>query len=305
MAVMQARPRQDDRAPRALIPDPRRVAGGLGWFSIGLGLAAALAPHRVARMIGVRPSRTVATVLRLVGVREIGAGLGILSQWRPARWLWARVAGDAMDLALLTTAMRSRRARKNRLAAAAAAVVGVTLLDTVSSAGLSRRDGASAGAVVARRAITIKRRPDELYRFWRDFTNMPRFMHRVHAVQRVSERRSHWHVTGPGGVALEWDADITDDVPNERIAWHSLPDSPVDHAGVVRFRPAPGDRGTEVMVDMQYTPPGGGVGATVAKLFGAAPEQDLTEDLRRLKQLLETGEVVVSQPSSAGRGAQR
>ena len=268
----------------------------------------------MARMIGIRRSRIAARVLRLVGLRELGAGLGILSRARSERWLWARVAGDVMDLGLLGTAMRSRRVRRERIAAATAAVVGVTVLDALSSAKLSQSSGAAAGAVTLRRAISINRRPDEVYRFWRDFTNLPRFMQRVEAVQRLSERRSHWGVRGgPGGMTLEWDAEITDDVPNERITWRALPGSAVDHAGVVRFRPAPGGRGTEVSVEMQYTPPGGGVGAGVAKRFGAAPEQGLAEDLRHLKQLLETGEVVISagsergltQPPTTGRGGQR
>jgi uncharacterized membrane protein len=313
MAVIQARRRHDHRATRMLSFDPRHIASGLGWFSIGLGLAATLAPDRVARMIGIRRSRTAATVLRLVGLRELGAGLGILSRSRSARWLWARVAGDVMDLGLLTTAMRSRRGRRDRIGAATAAVVGVTVLDALSGAKLSRSNGAAAGAVTVRRAITINRRPDEVYRFWRDFTNLPRFMQRVEAVERLSERRSHWRVSGPGGMTLEWDAEITDDVPNERIAWRVLPGSPVDHAGIVRLRQAPGGRGTEAIVEMQYTPPGGGVGATVAKLVGAAPEQELAEALRRLKQILETGEVVISegserrvaQPPATRRGGQR
>src|SRR5262249_17391367 len=273
-----------------------------------------LAPDRMARMIGIRRSRIAARVLRLVGLRELGAGLGILSRARSERWLWARVAGDVMDLGLLGTAMRSRRVRRERIAAATAAVVGVTVLDALSSAKLSQSSGAAAGAVTLRRAISINRRPDEVYRFWRDFTNLPRFMQRVEAVQRLSERRSHWRVRGgPGGMTLEWDAEITDDGPNERIPGRALPGSAVDHAGVVRFRQAGGGRGTEVSVEMQYTPPGGGVGAGVAKRFGAAPEQGLAEDLRHLKRLLETGEVVISagsergltQPPTTGRGGQR
>ena len=280
--------------------DPERVATGLGWFSIGLGVAELLAPGSVARTIGLKGVGISRTVTRLVGVREIASGVGILRERRPVGWMWSRVAGDVMDLALLGVGFTARRANRKRLVAAAAGVVGVTVVDALCAdqlAGLSRlslryeRDG----RLRVRKRITVNRPPDALYRFWRDVTNLPRFMHRVEAVQATGDRRTHWRAKGPAGVIVEWDAELTDDRPNELIAWRSVDTRPFHHAGVVRFEPAPAGRGTMVTVEMEYTPPGGSVTASMAKLIGMAPDQQLQEDLRRFKQLMETGQVVVSE----------
>jgi uncharacterized membrane protein len=280
--------------------DARRLAGAMGWLGIGLGLAGVLAPRRTARMLGVRDTRSATTALRVVGLREIATGLGILTRPRPAGWLWARVAGDLMDLALLTPALASRRARTTRVAAATAAALGVTALDAQCARQLSRAGEPTRRAVAARRTITINRPPEELYRFWRAFTNLPRFMHRLESVQGLGERRTHWRARGPAGSVVEWDAEVLEDKPNELISWRSLPGSDVNHAGVVRFERAPGGRGTQVAVELEYTPPGGGLGATLAKVVGRAPEQELQEDLRRFKQLMETGEVVMSEGVQRG-----
>jgi uncharacterized membrane protein len=307
----------DRRFPTSLGSfDARRMAGALGWFSIGLGLAGLLAPRRTARMIGVRDSHTAVRTLRIVGLRELACGVGILARPRPAGFLWARVPGDLMDLALLVPALTSRRARQNRVAVATAGVLGVTVLDAQCAHELSRatRGASRRRTVSVRRTITINRSPDELYRFWHDFTNLPRFMPRLESVQVLGERRSRWRARGPAGASLEWEAEIVDDKPNELIAWRSLAGSPVDHAGAVRFERAPGGRGTQVAVELEYTPPGGVVGATLAKALGRAPEQELQADLRRFKQLMETGEVVLSEgvlrgvaqpPEGEGRGAPR
>jgi uncharacterized membrane protein len=239
-------------------------------------------------------------VLRAVGVREIASGLGILSQPRPAGWVWTRVAGDVIDLALLTSALGARRARPRRIVTAALAVAGVTALDALTARQLGRQDGATAGpapahAVTARKVVTISAPPEQLYRFWRDFTNLPRFMQRLESVEVRGDRRSRWRARAPGGMVVEWEAEVVDDTPNELIAWRSLPGSRLSHAGVVRFTPAPRGRGTEVAVEMAYTPPGGALGARMARLVGRAPEQELQEDLRRFKQMMEAGDIVVSE----------
>jgi uncharacterized membrane protein len=142
---------------------------------------------------------------------------------------------------------------------------------------------------------------EEVYAFWRDLRNLSRFMMHVELVT-TSGDRSHWIVKGPAGTTVEWDAEITEERPNELLAWRSLPGSQIENSGSVRFKKAPADRGTEVHVSLQYEPPAGKAGAALAKLFGEEPTQQLTDDLRRFKQVMETGEVVLSDGSLGGAG---
>ena len=153
-----------------------------------------------------------------------------------------------------------------------------------------------------RKAITVNRPPEEVYRFWHDFRNLPRFMHHLESVQVTGDRRSHWKTKGPAGMSVEWDAETVDDRPNELIAWRSVEGSQVDNAGSVRFVPAPGGRGTEVHVELRYSPPGGAVAAAIAWLFGESADQQVYDDLRAFKQVIETGEVLVSDATLGRRG---
>ena len=162
--------------------------------------------------------------------------------------------------------------------------------------------GRGAKGIKVEKSLTITKSPEELYRFWRDFENLPRFMGHLESVRVTGERRSHWRAKAPAGRTVEWDAEIVDDRPNELIAWRSLDGADVPNSGVVRFGPAPGGRGTEVKVELEYTPPGGAVGATIATLFGEEPTRQVAEDLRVLKQVLETGEVVRSDATLEGSG---
>jgi uncharacterized membrane protein len=132
---------------------------------------------------------------------------------------------------------------------------------------------------------------EEVYRFWRRLENLPRFMRHVEVVTDLGDGRSHWIVRGPAGLPLEWDAELINDVENRLIAWKSLPGADVVSAGSVRFSVAREGRSTEVSVHLQYAPPAGKAGAWAAGLFGREPSQTLREDLRRLKQLLEAGEI--------------
>lgn len=153
------------------------------------------------------------------------------------------------------------------------------------------------------KAITINRPIEEVYAFWRDFENLPRFMHHLEMVETTGNRRSHWVAKGPSDKGVEWDAEVTEDRPNELIAWRSIgKDDDVHNAGTVRFVKAPGGRGTEVHVFLEYDPPFGKAGALFAKLFGEEPGQQIDDDIRRLKQVLETGEVVRSNGSPEGMG---
>ncbi len=146
-------------------------------------------------------------------------------------------------------------------------------------------------------ATTINRRPEELYAAWRDFEQLPRFMSHLVSVHRLDQRRSHWKAKAPAGRVVEWDAEIINDVPNELIAWRTLANADVVSAGSVRFRRADNGHGTELRVRLQYEPPAGKVGSFVAWLLGNEPSQQIREDLRRFKQLLEAGEV----PTTAGQ----
>jgi uncharacterized membrane protein len=281
----------------------QRLAKGIGWFSLGMGLAGLAAPRRVARCIGAPDSRRSCAAMRLVGLREIASGLGILMRPRPTGWMWARVGGDVMDLALLGVAMRSRSGASNRLIAAGAGVAGITVLDYLSGKRVKgREEEGEVERVRIHRSITINRSPEDIYGFWRDFRNLPRVMKHLESVEWSSDGRSHWKATGPARTTFEWDAEIVEDRPNERIAWRSLEGSDIDHRGMVRFQPAPGGRGTEVHVYLHYDPPAGSVGRTVAQLLGQEPGQQIGEDLRRLKQVLESGEVVTADYHKEGTG---
>ena len=143
--------------------------------------------------------------------------------------------------------------------------------------------------VKVERAITIDRPAHELYAFWRDFENLPRFMEHLESVTVIDATRSHWIARAPVGQRVEWDAEIHNEVPDELIAWRSLPGSEIANAGSVHFTPAGG--GTEVRVVLSYEPPAGRLGDAVARLFGEAPAQQVQDALRRFKQVMEAGEV--------------
>ena len=153
------------------------------------------------------------------------------------------------------------------------------------------------------KSVTINRDASEIYEFWRKLENLPRFMEHLESVTTYDDKRSHWIAKGPAGKSVEWDAEIINEVPNELIGWRSLEDSEVDNAGSVQFRRAAGGRGTEVRVTMRYDPPGGALGAVVAKLFGEEPGQQVEGDLRRLKSLLEAGEVPTTEGQPTGTPA--
>jgi uncharacterized membrane protein len=228
-----------------------------------------------------------------------------------------RVASVALGAALIVYGFR-RRDRMGLAAALAGGAfmrrgatghcpvydaLGVSTGDADSVLARDRSDLTGRAATVnARKAIKIEHsvivlRPRaELYAFWRDFTNLPQFMEHLVAVRVDSPARSHWTVKVPGGKTVEWEAEIVNDVPDEIVAWKSVGDPDVANAGAVNFSDAPGDRGTVVKVTLDYEPPGGKFGAVLARLFGEDPDRQVREDLRRFKQLMETGEITTSAP---------
>jgi len=288
-----------------------RLALGLGWFSIALGVAEVTAPRVIARWSGIRTDESTASVVRSLGAREIGHGISILAQPDRARWLWSRVAGDAVDLSFLGTAMardRAGRADRKRVAIATAAVVGVAVLDVLAAQRLSRRPAArvrrAPRGVRVEQVVTINKPVEEVYRFWRNFENLPRFMRHLESVRVLDDRRSRWQAKGPAGTSVQWNAEILQEIEHEWIAWRSLPGSDVVNHGSVRFRRAPGARGTELRVQLEYEPPAGAFGRGIAWLFGEEPDRQIREDLRRFKQLMETGEIPVSDGPGLWRAAQ-
>ena len=280
-----------------------RLSRALGLFSVGLGLSQILAPRNVARTIGLQDDDRNRKIMMAFGFREVASGLGLISRPQSASFAWGRVVGDAMDLAMLSRALTSDRNDHNRAAVAMAAVLGVTALDLIAAKKLSQpHDAPGTGQrdkrrIRVKKAITVNRSPEEAYSLWRNFENLPRFMAHLESVRTMDEGRSYWRAQAPIGATVEWVAEVTDDRPNELIAWRSLEGADVANSGQVRFVSAPGGRGAEVQVELNYDPPGGIVGATFAKLFGEEPSEQLDGDLRRFKQVLEVGEVVHSDVS--------
>ena len=161
-----------------------------------------------------------------------------------------------------------------------------------------------AGRVHVTKSIIINKSPAELYHFWRNFENLPKFMNHLESVQNLGGNLSRWKAKAPLGTSVEWDAELSSDRENERIGWHSIEGSDIPNSGVVEFLPTV-DRGTEVRVILTYEPPAGEVGALFAKLFGEEPGQQVSEDLRRFKRLMETGEVIKTEGQTSGRAARK
>jgi uncharacterized membrane protein len=161
--------------------------------------------------------------------------------------------------------------------------------------------GLNKGIRVEKTVTILNKSPEELYRFWRNFENLPTFMKHLQSVTVLDQTRSHWVANAPVGSTVEWDAEIITEQENQLIAWTSVEDAQIDHSGFVRFQLAPPGRGTEVKVVMEYSPPAGIVGATIAKLFGEEPEQQIGDDLARFKMLMEAGEIATTEGQPAGR----
>jgi hypothetical protein len=209
-----------------LAPSIARIALGLGLLGVGLGLAELLAPRRMLRLIGARDRSRTRALTRAYGVRELVSGLALLGGRRPAPWLWARVAGDVVDLATLAAEARRGRAKIGRVAGAIAAVAGVTALDIYAAAKSRGRERAVAAGPV-RRAITIAVTQERAYNFWRELSNLPSFMTGLDTVYEIDSRRSRWRARLPMGRLLEWEADIVEDRPDDCIVWRSIGGSDV------------------------------------------------------------------------------
>ena len=230
------------------VRDKDPLARFLGWFSIGLGAGQLIAPRLMCRLVGATADGSAPRLMRLMGVRELTQGTAILVRPRPTAWLWSRVAGDALDLALL--ARVGVKNRKARTAFALANVAAVTVPDVYESRFLSRRSGPVRSAMSIRKAVTINRPQHEVEQAWAAASELRRKVERARAA--------------------------------------------------VRFVEAPGNRGTELIVEFEHDPPAGDLGAAALKLAGKDLATQLSDDLRRLKQQIETGQVVRSEGTPDG-----
>lgn len=149
------------------------------------------------------------------------------------------------------------------------------------------------------REIVVHKPPQEVYRFWRNLENLPKFMKNVESVREIDNKHSVWVVRGPAGSVVEWKADIINEKENELIGWRSLSGSEIANAGSVQFKPEDGGAATLIKIELQYEPPGGTIGAAFAKIAGSDPSKQIRDDLARLKQLLETGKSSGSESGAA------
>jgi len=215
---------------------------------------------------------------------------------------WASALGGAA-----LTAYGIKHLKRKSIAGAMVAAAGTTLIYRGATgrwpAGGSNGFNTAVGRTDTRAALSgsrgvnveevvrINRPAPELFRFWRNFEQLPAFMDHLVSVHQLDSVRSHWVAKAPAGRRVEWDAEIINEIPDELIAWRTRDQADVVSAGSVNFKIAPGGRGTDVRVRLQYHPPAGRFGAAIAWMFGEEPSQTILEDLRRFKRLMEAGEI--------------
>jgi uncharacterized membrane protein len=272
-------------------PASAALARGLGVFSLALGVAELAMPKLLARAIGIESGPKTTLLTRLMGAREIAAGVAVLLAPKSPLPLWMRVAGDAVDLSLLALATPQRTSGL-RLLGAFAAVGGVTALDI--AAGIKNQQHRVHANRPVIYSVTINKPPREVYAFFRNFSRLPQFMDFLESVEEHDRTRSTW-TAKTAGKTVSWEAEVTEDIPGELIAWRSVEGSKVKTSGRVTFATAPGSELTEVRVEMQLGFTGIGPSAALAKMF---TKPQIKGDLRRFKQVMETGEVLYSDASA-------
>jgi uncharacterized membrane protein len=227
------------------------------------------------------------------GSRRLEAQLDVLqTQWSPTTRLMMGAAGGAM--------MAYCANRRDPTAVVIGTVGFGMLMRGATNMEVKRLVGAGGRrGIDIQKTITLAAPIEEVFRFWASYENFPRFMANVREVRSTGDGSSHWKVAGPAGVPVEWDAVLTEFVPDEVIAWKSVPGAAIRQTGIVRFEPTR-DGGTRIHIRMSYNPPAGALGHSLAALFGADPKHQMDEDLARMKTLLETGQPArdAAQPSS-------
>lgn len=292
--------------------DPAQITTGLGWFSIGLGLVELFGPRRLTRTFGASYQTPL---YQLAGVRELASGIGLLLSRDKSPWLWARAAGDAMDIALL--GIGHGRHRKGRVVTALLTLAGIAALDLWTAQRMQEREeqsvyGAGAhaggrgwrlGAMDIERSITINRSPQELLVLWQMPDTLPRIMAHIADIQQLGEGRARWTIPIPFGQPLSWQTEITEADPDRGLRFQSDQTAgALIPSGAVHFSKAPASRGTVMTLHVRFNPPAGAAGRTVARLLGdAMPAALIDKSLHYFKALAETGEI----PTTAGQPAAR
>jgi uncharacterized membrane protein len=303
-----------------------RLPDALGWASAIVGAPLLLASRAAVEAIGMGDAPGHRRAAEFVGIRDLAAAAGLLLRSSPA-WLWARVGGDLADMTLLGLgAQRSGllgrtrrtgrmgriagpgrmpknvdRSRATRVAVAAAGMVGLTGVDLYAAMTRSR----PTTSLRLTSSVTVAVPALQAYELWRLLERLPAFLTHVDEVRVTGPDTSHWRASAPFGAPVEWDAQIVDDVPGERLAWLSLAGGAVANAGDVAFSPAPGGRGTEIHLTLYYRTSGARAATALARYFGERPARQLDGELRRFKQIAETGEVVRSEGAPGGKYARR
>jgi uncharacterized membrane protein len=283
-AAGRAQPRVRERARSGVV--------ALGLASVALGVAKVAAPRALARLVGAPDGPRAKWIIQGLGAREVVIGVGLLASRRATPWLWARAAGNALELALLGAAVGARREDRRRAAGALGVLAGMTAFD-VACAVASTRALRRRVAAPVRRSVTIARPREEVYRFWRDFANAPAFMSDVESVEVLDDRRSRWSAHGPVGPVVSWEVTVAEDRPDELVRWSSVEgaQSDVRTEGVVRFSDALDGRGTDVELELGYGVPDDAPERAAAFVARAAAPQRIEAGLARGKALLETGRV--------------
>ncbi len=232
-----------------------------------------------------RSGRNISDVEKWLSLAA-GTGLALygLSRRRTSSWVLTALAGMLLQ----------------RGATGHCHVYGAFGVNTAGTGEDTRNALGGPRGTVVEESVTINRPIEELYRFWRNLENLPQFMHHLESVERVTDTLSRWRAKGPGDKVVEWNAEIINEVPNQVIGWRSIEGSDVVSAGSVNFDDAGPGRGTRVRVRLQYSPPGGKVGAALARLVGRDAASEIREDLRRFKRLLETGELPTTKGQPRG-----
>lgn len=284
ISAVRSEPRSDDAA------DATNLTRGLGWLGVTVGVTELAIPRVLAGAIGVDRDGPAPSILRAMGVREIASSLAVLARPEHVAPRWLRLVGDALDLGLLGLALTSRRSGKARLGLTLGMIAGVTALDVIAAR--RRAFARHPSPVIA--SVTINKPPLQVYEFYRKLEQLPRFMDHLVSVKQHANRRSTWTAKLPIGGTVSWEAEILEDRPGEVLSWRSVEDSPIQTRGRVTFTRTPGRNMTEVRVDMRLGVLGRGQSAALARLF-ARPQ--VKGDLLRLKQVIETGEVLYSDAS--------
>ena len=220
-----------------------KAATVLGWMRIGLGVSEILAPRK----------QEASWTARLLGFRQVACGVGMLTNPRSAPGLWMRVSGDVLGMASLVRDEGTSGGLRS--AVEMATTVGVATCDVMCARANGVMTDGEPHAIRYSDAVTINKPPRECYQYWRDIENFPNIFPQLKSVRNTGENHSHWIAQGPGDTEIAWDAEITEDLPNEQLAWRSLPGAAVPNSGSVRFEAARGGRGTVLRVRMVYDAP--------------------------------------------------